>query len=190
MIIWGGSANTKPFEFRVQSGDYANNGGYDDSDCDNEEFMENGDPPVDRNERSDESSSSVNLASNSEKVTEAPNTSKEKVYFNMKSVDVDLQFQLHEESNRKRKHESISKVPKLIDQKRKHLEKNLSAAQRDKLLFEEAKEEVSFRRELSDSLKQLNDNFLKAMDSFKKTVSQLDNALYRSIGTLARAMYM
>ena len=190
VIIWGGSANTKPFEFRVQSGDYANNGGYDDSDCDNEEFMENGDPPVDRNERSDESSSSVNLASNSEKVTEAPNTSKEKVYFNMKSVDVDLQFHLHEESNRKRKHESISKVPKLINQKRKHLEKNLSAAQRDKLLFEEAKEEVSFRRELSDSLKQLNDNFLKAMDSFNKTVSQLDNGLCRSIDILARAMYM
>ena len=44
----------------------------------------------------------------------------------MKSVDVDSQ--LHEKSNRKRKRESISKVPKLVDQKRKHLEKNLSAA--------------------------------------------------------------
>ena len=118
------------------------------------------DDPVDRNERSAESSSSVNLASNFEKVTEAPNTSKEKVYDNMKSVE-DSQFQLHEESNKKgtHTHESISKVPKLIYQKRKHLEKNLSAAQRDKLLFEEAKKEASFRRELSDSLKQSNDNF-------------------------------
>ena len=89
----------------------------------------------------------------------------------MKSVDVDSYFQLHEESNRKRKHESISKVPKFIDQKRKHLEKKLSVAQRDKLLFEEAKEEASFRKELSDSLNQSNDNFLKAMDSFSKTVS-------------------
>ena len=89
----------------------------------------------------------------------------------MKSVDVDSYFQLHEESNRKRKHKSISKVPKFIDQKRKHLEKKLSVAQRDKLLFEEAKEEASFRQELSDSLNQSNDNFLKAMDSFSKTVS-------------------
>ena len=39
----------------------------------------------------------------------------------MKSVDVNSQ--LHEESNRKRKHESTSKVSKLIDQNRKHLEK-------------------------------------------------------------------
>ena len=77
-------------------------------------------PPVDRNERSDELSSSGNLASNFEKVTAGQNTSKEKVYDNMQSADVDSQFQLHEESNR---HESINKVPKLIDQKRKYLEK-------------------------------------------------------------------
>ena len=35
--------------------------------------------------------------------------------------------------------ESIDKMPKIIDHKRKHLEKYLSAAQRDKLLYEEAK---------------------------------------------------
>ena len=81
-------------------------------------------------------------------------------------------------------------MPKLTDQKRKHLEKNLSAAQRDKLLFEEAKEEYSFIRELSDSLKQSNDKFLKVMDSFNKTVSQLGNGLCRSIDMPARAMYM
>ena len=50
--------------------------------------MESGDPPVDRKERSDESFSSVNLESNFEKVTEALNTSNEKVY-NMKSADAD-----------------------------------------------------------------------------------------------------
>ena len=53
----------------------------------------------------------------------------------------------------------------------------MSAAQADKLLFEEAKEETSFRRELSDSFKQSNDTFLKAMDSFNKTVPQLGNEL-------------
>ena len=103
MTIWGGSANTKPLQFGVQSGDYANNESYD-SDCNNEEFMENGapdvgDPPVDRNERPDELPSSGNLASNFEKVTERQNTSKEKVYSNMQSADADSQFQLHEESS-------------------------------------------------------------------------------------------
>ena len=43
----------KPLEFVIQSDDYANNGGYDNSDCDSGEFMKNGDPPGDRNERSD-----------------------------------------------------------------------------------------------------------------------------------------
>ena len=57
VTVWGGSANTKSLQFGVQNGDYANNGGYD-SDCNNEEFIENGAPdvgdlPVDRNERSD-----------------------------------------------------------------------------------------------------------------------------------------
>ena len=61
-------------------------------------------------------------------------------------------------------------MPKLTDHKIKHLEKNLSTAKRDKLLFEKAKEEASLRRELSDSFKQSKDNFLKAMDSFNKTV--------------------
>ena len=61
-------------------------------------------------------------------------------------------------------------MPKLTDHKRKHLEKNLSTAKRHKLLFEKAKEEASFRRESSHSFKQSKDNFLKAMDSFNKTV--------------------
>ena len=43
----------KPLEFGVQNGDYANNGGYDDSDCNNGKFMENDHQPDDQNERSD-----------------------------------------------------------------------------------------------------------------------------------------
>ena len=57
-------------------------------------------------------------------------------------------------------------MPKLIDQKRKDLEKVLSPAQRDKLLFEQAKEQASFRPELSDSFKQSNDNFFECNGSF------------------------
>ena len=51
------------------------------------------------------------MASSFQKVTEVSNTIKDKFYDNMKSVDVYLQ--LYEESNRKGKHESINKVPKL-----------------------------------------------------------------------------
>ena len=75
--------------------------------------MENGDPPVDGTERSGHWLE--NLESRFEKVTEAYDTSNKKVYDNMISVDADSQ--LLQVSNRKGKHESINKVPKLIDQK-------------------------------------------------------------------------
>ena len=53
-----------------------------------------------------------------------------------------------------------------------------------------SKKEASFGRELRDSFKQSNDNFLKAMNVFNKPVSQLDNGLCRSIDMLARAIYV
>ena len=55
----------------------------------------------------------------------------------------------------------------------------MSAAQRHKMLFEEAKEEDSVRREWSDTFMQSNDKFFKARDSFNKTVSQLRSGLCR-----------
>ena len=42
-----------------------------------------------------------------------------------------------------------SSVPRLIDNKRKHLERQLSAAERDKLLINEAKKEPMFQKEIS-----------------------------------------
>ena len=77
--IWGGFAQTKSLQFEVERDDYANKGGYDDSDYEHEEFMENGYSPVDPNERSHESSLAANLASNFGKVTEAPNRGNKKV---------------------------------------------------------------------------------------------------------------
>lgn len=79
VTIWGGFAKTKSLQFEVESDDYANKGGYDDSDYEHEEFMENGYSPVDPNERSYESSLAANLASNFGKVTEAPNRGNKKV---------------------------------------------------------------------------------------------------------------
>ena len=38
VTIWGGSADTKPLHFGVQSSDYTNNAGHNDSDYDNK-FM-------------------------------------------------------------------------------------------------------------------------------------------------------
>ncbi len=53
----------------------------------------------------------------------------------------DVDGPVNEDSSVTRKRPSANQVPVLIDTKRKHLERNLSAAQRDKLLINEAKEE-------------------------------------------------
>ena len=44
-------------------------------------------------------------------------------------------------------------ISKLVDEKRKHLERRLSASQRDELLLKEAKEDRLERKELRDMLK-------------------------------------
>ena len=47
-----------------------------------------------------------------------------------------------------------SVIPKLIDNKRKHLERSLSAAQRDALLMHGNRDVKMFRRELTDTLRE------------------------------------
>ncbi len=62
-----------------------------------------------------------------------------------------------------RKRPAVSAVPKLIDNKRRHMEKSLSAAQRDQLLLNEAKEDKEIRKDLSDSLRESSVMFNAAL---------------------------
>ena len=47
-------------------------------------------------------------------------------------------------------------VPKLIDNKRKHMERQLSAAQRDEILMNESKEDAQFKRDIAEAIRQFN----------------------------------
>ena len=51
---------------------------------------------------------------------------------------------------------NVNQIPKLIDNKRKKMERQLSAAQCDKLFLRDEKEEKEFRRELCKSIKESN----------------------------------
>ena len=42
-------------------------------------------------------------------------------------------------------------VPKLIDNKRKHMERQLSAAQRNEILMNESKEDAQFKRDIAEA---------------------------------------
>ena len=50
------------------------------------------------------------------------------------------------------KRASSNPVPKLIDNKRKHLERQLSASQRDQLLINESKEDSQFKKDIAEAI--------------------------------------
>ena len=78
-------------------------------------------------------------------------------------------------------------VPLLVDNKRKHLEKNLSAAERDKILINEAKEDKDARNNFTAAMKESNECFLKAMECMSKSVSEVGAGISRSLEVLAHA---
>lgn len=61
-----------------------------------------------------------------------------------------------------------SAVPKLVDN---NLEKTLSAAQRDKILLEESKEDVLFRKELPKAMEDSNKSFSEAVEKLSTSIT-------------------
>ena len=86
---------------------------------------------------------------------------------------------------RKRK---VNCVPKLIDSKRKHLEKKLSEAQRDELLIKEVKEDGLFRKELAEAMRESTKSFSRRIESVSKAMTDLGAGVCRSIEVLSQAM--
>ena len=83
-----------------------------------------------------------------------------------------------------------SVVPKLIDNKRKHLERTLSARQRDALLLEEAKEDKSFRKDLTDALKDSTKCIADGFQGFTQAMVQMSSVLGKSFEVFAQQSNM
>lgn len=83
-----------------------------------------------------------------------------------------------------------SVVPKLIDNKRRHLERTLSARQRDALLLEEAKEDKSFRKDLTDALKESTKCIAEGFQGFTQAVVQMSAALGKSLEAVVQTSNM
>ena len=92
--------------------------------------------------------------------------------------------ELVEDMENPSKRKNVSDVPKLIDEKRKHLEKSLSSKQRDQLLLREAREDAPFRKDLCDSIRQSNDQFADAMKATSNRFVQVAESMKHSMDTL------
>ncbi len=88
----------------------------------------------------------------------------------------------------RRKRKSESQVPKLVDNKRKHMQKTLSAAQRDQLLLHEAKEDNQCRKDLAAAMQNSTDSFSKALDGMSNSMMQIGAGICRSLEVMAHAM--
>ena len=80
-----------------------------------------------------------------------------------------------------------SSVPRLIDSKRKHLEKSLSAAQRDQLLLKEAKDDAQFRKDLAQAMRESTESFTSSIKDISKAMTDLGQGLCRSLDMLSRS---
>ena len=79
-------------------------------------------------------------------------------------------------------------VPKLIDRKRKHMERALSAAERDSILMEDAKEDKRFRREMAEAMKASVASFSEALGTVSASMMQISNSLSRSMELIAQSL--
>ena len=71
----------------------------------------------------------------------------------------------------------LDNVPKLVDDKRKHLQKRLSKSQREALFAKEAREEKAERKELREMMKISNEQFNKAFMTMGACMTNLTNSI-------------
>ena len=68
--------------------------------------------------------------------------------------------------------EGMFYVPKLIDNKRRSLEKRLSAAQQDQTLIEAAKEDTAMRKDMLECFKDSSRSTAQAMENMSQGMTQ------------------
>lgn len=79
-------------------------------------------------------------------------------------------------------------IPKLIDNKRKHLEKALSTSQRDQLLMKDVKADAEFRQNLVQVMRESNKTFSSSIKEISKSMSDLSKGICSSMELLARSL--
>ena len=79
-------------------------------------------------------------------------------------------------------------IPKLIDNKRKHLERQLSASQRDQILINESREEAQFKKDIAEAIRQSNQTLGQCMQQMSMSILQVAQGLTRSVELMSQAM--
>ena len=157
--IWAGCANIESLSIGISSGQLDDE--YQEFSADLDVQEDNNNEHIDNNQDESDSDPDVDTGNNSQTSMPA-NTEKRKV--------------------------NGSIVPRLINNKRKQLERNLSAAQRDDLFMEEMKNDAEFRKDLLQIVRESNDCFSNSVKEISKSMSDLSKGLCASVELLSRAI--
>ena len=161
VLIWGGAPSTEPLSFGAHSAGQAEESQTQGVDTSGNSALGN-----EENEYDSDDSLTISLGNNVASTCEASN----------------------EATTRKRL--ASNPVPMLIDNKRKDMERQLSAAQRDKILMQESKEEKEFRKDLSSALKESSKILLESMKAMSSSMMALASSMQRSFEHGAGPQYI
>ena len=162
VLIWGGSPAAEPLSYGIDS-----------------DFLNNDNNP---NSSSSDLSSNVsnsNIGSPSAVLPPSTLTS-----LGLDKDDYDSDSSISTEMSG----QPSNPVPKLIDEKRKHLQKKLSAAERDRIFLDESREDAQFKRDLADAIRQSNEVFAKSTSELSKSMAEMASGITASIQMLSQAL--
>ena len=98
-----------------------------------------------------------------------------------------------ETKNKHKKRKGANCVPELIGNKKKNMERELSASQRDQLLLNESKEDVQFKKDLATVMQKSNEIFEKSISQFSNAIPSvaqsmqlMEKAFIQNLFTLAQ----
>lgn len=158
--IWGGSASTNPLPFGIDNHDH-----------------EKSNHPVDNvTDDYDDTSDASLTFSDSRNVSTDQDLTHDLI--TSPEPECEVASENIDRSKKKRKNDAVIK---LIDNKRKNLEKGLSARERDNILLRESKEESLFRKELCDTLRESNAAFANAVNSMGSAMTSIAQCMNQTL---------
>ena len=79
-------------------------------------------------------------------------------------------------------------VAQLIENKRKHLQKQLSSSQRDMILFSEPREDLNTQKEMVRLMRESSQSFWNAIEGVWDSIKEISSSISKSVDLLAQSL--
>ena len=177
VLVWVGSAAVEPLNYGI------------DSSCVNE-YSANGDNIADESNTSTSSSGSNNngIAGGGSSGSGINSTNR----FNQKTTEATSLYN-NDKLSDSETDSAVRKIkrtpiPKLIDDKRKCLQKKLCASDRDQILLNESREDSQFKRDLAEAICQSNELFAQSTKELSQSMLAVASGITKSVEILSQAL--